>query len=97
MKLKIFNEGDSSAGANVSCDGFSGVNTSAGSNVINYGPNNPYLSNLAEYRRRKKNSKDNVYKDDYYDKKIKKDNKSAGHKAPKKHKNDRFHEPDNWF
>ena len=94
MKLRIFNEGDSCACANTCAGGFLGVNTSAGSNIVNYGPNNPYLSNLAEYQRRKKNSKDDVYKEDYNVNK--KNSKNAGHKLSKKRKNDRFHEPDNW-
>ena len=99
MKLKIFNESDvsSSGGASMSYDGFSGVNTSAGSNVVNYGPNNPYLSNLAEYERRKKSNKDNVYETDYSSRKMKKNNKNAGHKAPKRHHKENYHEPDNWF
>ena len=45
MHLPIFNEEE-----------FSGINTSAGSGVVNYGPNNPYLSNLAEYKRKKDRS-----------------------------------------
>ena len=59
MKLRFFNEGDASCdsgASSASVGDISGVNTSAGSNIVNYGPNNLYFSNLASYK--KKNKKD---------------------------------------
>lgn len=76
MKLRFFNEGDAgcdSGASSASVGDISGVNTSAGSMVVNYGPNNPYLSNLASYNKRKKNKKDDVYSEKH------KDNKRASH------------------
>ena len=102
MKVRIFNEDDagSSAGAasGMSCDGCGGANLSIGSNVVNYGPNNPHFSNLAEYMRRKKNKRDDIYESD----ESKESSKKAGHKSKKKgHSNssyeeDSFHKPKGW-
>ena len=96
MKLRVLGEADISTASGFDGGGsfISGTNTSVGSNVVNYGPNNPYLSNLAEYERRKKNKKDDLYERDYK----KKDNKSAGHsrKNVGKNKIKRFHEPEGW-
>ena len=88
MKLRFFNEGDASCdsgASSASIGDISGVNTSAGSNVVNYGPNNPYFSNLASYK--KKNKKDDAYNEK------RKDNKKASHS--RKTQNNRYN-PKDW-
>lgn len=93
MKLKILGEGDISSSGFNDASSASAVNTSVGSGLVNYGPNNPYLSNLAEYKRRKKNKKDDIYNENEY----RKDNKNAGHSRKNVGKNKKhFHEPEGW-
>ena len=104
MKLRILGEGDSASCASCGGDaaagtctcgaaGFDGAtNTSVGSGVVNYGPSNPFLSNLEEYKRRKKNKE----KDDVYER----ENIRASKNRSKGHKHSgekgRFHEPEGW-
>ena len=52
MKLKLFGESDMSSAVSCSTTSSSGINTSVGSGIINYGPNDPRFSNLAEYKRK---------------------------------------------
>ena len=58
MKLKLFGESDMSSAVSCSTTSSSGINTSVGSGIINYGPNDPRFSNLAEYKKRKKDNRD---------------------------------------
>ena len=103
MKLRILGEGDSASSASCSADtaassaGFDccpATNTSVGSGVVNYGPSNPYLSNLEEYKRRKKNRE----KDDVYEREnIRYSKNSNMHKNSNKHGGKgRYHEPEGW-
>ena len=75
MKLRILKEdeavasGDSGGMASMAI----GDNVSVGSNAVNYGPNNPYFSNLKEYQAKEKRNKKRQY-----------GSKNAGHRAPKR-------------
>ena len=91
MKFKILEEDlEGASGCSAACSA-GGANLSVGSNIVNYGPNNPYLSNLEEYKRRKKSKKDDAYEREYRHK----DTKGAGH-SRKSNKHGRFHEPEGW-
>lgn len=101
MRLHILDEDEGAVSVGTAtADGgvmssISGINTSVGSGIVNYGPNNPYLSNLAAYKRRKKNIRDDIYEKEYK----KKDTKQAGHSRKNVGKNkfnNKFHTPKGW-
>lgn len=85
MKLKILKEegttdaavgGVADTGGAVSSMSISVPdNISVGSNVVNYGPNNPYFSNLREQKAKKKRAEKKRY-----------GSKNAGHRGSKRRK-----------
>ena len=84
MKLKILKEegttgvavgGVADAGGASSMSMSVPDNVSVGSNAVNYGPNNPYFSNLREQKAKKKRAEKKRY-----------GSKNAGHRSSKRRK-----------
>ena len=63
MKLRILKEDDVACDGGVGSSASMGIsdNISVGSNAVNYGPSNPYFSNLKEYRAKEKRNKKRQY------------------------------------